>query len=547
MSVQQKFQQAIGLHQQGRFAEAERLYEQVLAHAPVHFDALHMLGVIALQTGRADRGAQMIEKAIKVNPKIAVAFRNLGIALQNLGRLDDAVARFDNAIALQPEFFEAHVNRGNALQALKRFDDAVSSYDRALALRPESAEIHHNRANALRPLGRLDEAIAGYDKAIALKADFAEAHINRGSSLADLKRFGEAVASFDEAIALRPDLPEGHGNRGNALHQLGRLDEAIVGCDAAIALRPDYADAHMSKSHILLVTGQFDQGWRAYEWRKATVEPTGNRSCPQPLWDGSESIESKSIFLHWEQGFGDTIQFSRYAGLLADRGARVALSVQDPLVRLFKQWEPRIEIIGGDRAPVSFDFHCPLMSLPYMLKTGLETVPAYPSYLAADPSLTGPWAARLAPKAKPRIGLAWRGNANHKNDHNRSVDLDRLAPLLAFDADWVSLQKEMPKEDAAKLGRVADLSGEIGDFADTAALIAQLDLVISVDTSIAHLAAAMGKPTWILLPFNPDWRWLTDRDDSPWYPSVRLFRQPQIDDWSPVIERIGRELAGSDG
>ncbi len=615
--VQQQFQQAIACHRQGKLADAERLYERVLSQVPGHFDALHLLGVVALQTGRPDRAADLIGEAVSMKPD-AAAFSNLGMARQALGQFNEALLVYGQAIALKPDFAEAHVNRGNVLMRLNRLEDAVASFDRAIALKPGAGEIHSNRGNALRKLGRLDEAIAGYDRAIAINPDFVDAHNNRGVALADLKRHAEAIASFNRALApnpgyadahrnrayalhawkrldeglasidraialasdsaesfnirgniledlgrceealasyertilLKPDYAEAHYNRGVVLRALRRFDEAVAAYDAAIGLVPDYADALWNKGLILLAAGRFAEGWPLYEARKKKEDPVARWSYPQPSWTGAEDLAGKTVFLRWEQGFGDVIQFCRYAGMVAARGARVTMSVPDPLTRLLTRLDPRIEIMGGDRKPLAFDYYCALVSLPLAFGTTLETIPSAPAYLTADPKLKAHWAGRLSSAdsrttSKPRIGLAWSGRTTHPNDRNRSLELSRLEPLLEFDAEWICLQNELRDADAAsleRLGRVAYFGKELKDFADTAALIEQLDLVISIDTSVAHLAGALGKPVWILLPYIADWRWLNDRSDSPWYPSARLFRQPGIGDWPSVIGQARDEL-----
>jgi hypothetical protein len=428
---------------------------------------------------------------------------------------------------------------------LKRPDDALASCDKSIALKPDYAEAHNNRGNVLSNLKRPAQALASYDKAIALKPDYAEAHYNRGLVLLDLKRPEDALASCDKAIALKPDYAEAHTSRGLALLDLKRPEEALVSYNKAIALKPDYADACWNQSLCLLLLGRFEQGWRQHEWRKRRNEPVATRSFPQPLWLGEEDIAGKTLFIWWEQGFGDTIQFCRYAKLAETRGAKVIMSVQQPLRRLLMQISPTIQIIDQDEVPTDFDYHCPLLSLPLAFGTTLATIPAPQQYLKAEEELRAAWAARLPPKTKPRIGLVWSGRKDHKNDHNRSMELQQFLPILSADADSICLQNEIRDKDLAVLrqsGRIAYFGEELRDFSDTAALLDLMDLVITVDTSVAHLAGAMGKPVWILLPYSPDWRWLLDRDDSPWYPSARLFRQQQLGNWAAVIDRVGDQL-----
>jgi tetratricopeptide (TPR) repeat protein len=569
----------MSLHRQGQLADAERIYSEVLQRQPNHFAALHLLGVIAAQTQRTERAVELIRKAIGLNANVAAAHNNLGNALQYLKRSAEALASYNKAIALKPDFAEAYNNRSASLQNLKRHDEALTSCDRAIALMPDYAEAHYHRGLALEDLKRSADALASYDKAIALKPDYAEAYNNRGLTPEDLKRHEDAVASYDKAIALKPDYAEAYNNRGLALADLRRTEEALASYDKAIALKSDFAEAYNNRgvaladvkpaddaiasygkaialksdfaeaywnqSLCLLQMGRFEQGWRLYEWRKKRDQPTAARIFPQPLWLGEKNIGGKTLFLHWEQGFGDTIQFCRYARLLEARGAEVIMSVQPPLRGLLKQIGPTIQIIGPDQVPADFDYHCPLLSLPLAFGTTLESIPAEPQYLKADDELRAAWSARLPPKTKPRIGVVWSGSIGHKNDRNRSIELEQLLPIFNPAAEWICLQNEVREKDAAALrqdGRIVFLGDDLRDFSDTAALLDLMDLVITVDTSVAHLAGAMGKPVWILLPYNSDWRWLLDREDSPWYPSARLFRQQQFGNWQGVIDRVKGEL-----
>ena len=612
-ALQAKLNQGMALHRQGKLADAERCYGEVLQRQANHFDALHLLGVIARQTRRTERGVELIKRAIGLNPKVAEAHSNLGNAFRDLKRPAEALASYDKAIALKPDYAVAHSNRGNALRDLKRpaealasYDkaialkpdvavahynrgnalmdlkqpaEALASYDRAIALKPDDAETHYNRGNALMDLKRPEEALASYDKAIALKPDYAVAHSNRGNALRDLKRPAEALASYDKAIALKPDVAVAHYNRGNALMDLKRPEEALASYDKAIALKPDYAAAHSNRGNALmdlkrpaealasydraialrpgyasghwnqslclLLIGHFEQGWRQYEWRKKRDEPIGVRSYPQPVWLGEENIAGKTLFIYSEQGLGDTIQFCRYAKLVEARGAKVIMSVQQPLRGLLKQISPTIPILKPNEKPTDFDYHCPLQSLPLALGTTLETIPREQQYLKTDEELRSVWSARLPPKTKRRIGVVWSGSPTYKNDRYRSMELQQFLAIFSPDADWVCLQKEIREKDFAifwQFGRIAFFGDDLRDFSDTAALLDLMDLVITTDTGVAHLAGAMGKPVWILLPYNPDWRWLLDRNDSPWYPSARLFRQQQIGNWATVTDQVKNEL-----
>ena len=620
MALQAKFNQGQALHQQGKLADAERIYREILRQEPNHFDALNMLGVIALQTRHLEQAVELIGKAIALKPDDAAAYFNRGIALGNLKRPVDALASYDKAIALKPDSAEAHNNRGlalvnlkrledalesfdkaialksdyaeahnhrgivmgnlkrhedalasldktialkpdfadayhnrgNALQALKRHEDALASYDTAIALKSDYAEAYINRGIALGSLKRPEDALASYDTAIALKPDYAEAYINRGIALGSLKRPEDALASYDKAIALKPDSAEAHNNRGLALRNLKRPEDALASYDKAIALKPDYANAQWDRSLCLLLMGRFEQGWLQYEWRKKRDNPIAARSYSQPLWLGEENIAGRTLFIYFEQGLGDTIQFCRYAKLAAARQAKVIMSVQQPLFGLLKQFSPTIQIIGENEVPMDFDYHCPLLSLPLAFKTTLSNIPATIPYLKSNSAKSLFWKEKLGEKNKLRIGLVWSGGFRLNQpelwsvNKRRNIPLAKLAVLKHPEIAFYSVQKGQPAEsELAELIRknwdgpcVFDFTSLLSDFSDTAALVDNLDLVISVDTSTAHLAGALGKPVWILNRFDPDWRWLLDRTDSPWYPTVKLYRQQKAGDWNDVVQRV---------
>jgi tetratricopeptide (TPR) repeat protein len=560
-AFQARFVEGVSLHRQGKLADARRIYSEVLEQQPDHFDALHLLGVIAAQTQQTELGVELFKKAIGLNAEVADAHSNLGIALAHLKRPADALASYDRAIALKLDNAEVHYNRGNALRDLNRGDEALASYDKAIARKPDYADAYNNRGNVLQDLQRFEEALASYDKAIALKPDFAEAHNNRGNPLLDLRRPEEALTSHDAAIALTPDYAEAHYNRGIALVELRRCEEALASYDQAIALEPDYTAAYWNQSLCFLLMGRFEQGWRQFEWRKKLKKPLGVRRYPQPLWLGAESIAGKTLFLYWEQGFGDTIQSCRYARLAELLGAKVVLSVQQPLRELLQQISPTIKIIGPIDAPADFDCHCPLMSLPLAFKTTIANIPANIPYLKADPIKSLFWKEKLGGKNRLRVGLVWSGGFRpYKTESwtinsRRNIPLSKLAVLKDPNIEFYSLQKGEPAEsELAGLIRdnwdgphVTDFSRQLHDFSDTAALVENLDLLISVDTSTAHLAGALGKPVWILNRFDTCWRWLLERADSPWYPTVKLYRQDKPGHWADVVSRIKMDLTSLRG
>ena len=529
-----------------RYDEALASHDRALALRPGFAKALSKRGNVLQGLRRCDEALASYDRAIHLRPDFAAAHFDRANLLHTLNRYDEALASYDRALAVRPDYAAAHTNRGNVLQALKRYDEALASYDRALDVQPDLALAHYNRGNVLQDLNRYDEALASYDHALAARPDFAEALSNRGNVLLRLKRFAEAVASYDRALASRPDFAEAFSNRGAALQELKRYDEALASYEGAIEVRPDYADAHFNEALCRLLLGDFDHGWEMHEWRWRTGQLRfSKRSFTQPLWLGQSEIAGKTILLHAEQGFGDTIQCCRYVPLVAARGARVILQVQEPLKELMTGLVGTAQVVSADSALPDFDVQCPLLSLPLAFRTRLETIPPPVPNLRVASKAVMDWETRLGPKRRPRIGLAWSGLPTHKNDHKRSIRLSALLPLLDIVATFVSLQKDVRAEDATLLKERSYLlhfGDGIRDFSDTAALISNLDLVISVDTSVAHLAGTLAKPVWVMLAFNPDWRWLLDRDDSPWYPTARLFRQDDTHAWDSVIARVHAAL-----
>ncbi len=686
------FEQGRSFHQMGQLDQAQIAYNDVLAQAPNHFDAMQLLGVAALQSGDAQRAVDLIGKAIALFPNDASFFCNLGNAQQALGQLDDALASygkaiamdptyagaifshahvlmhkgrledavvgFDQVIAIAPQFFQAHLFRGDALQQLQRYADAVTSYDNALSFVPTLFEAHVNRGMALVGLSDYQGAIASYDKAIALQPDRAEIYINRGVAFAELKKFNESVASFEtalrlqpenadaylnlskvfrqlgqlddfvaalgatikqpstpaiayfyhgyclyeleryeeavasydqalmrepssastlqnrglslmrlghfeaaietynKALALNPNMAGTYSDRGLTLHDLMRIDEAIESYDQALALKPEAIQPLFNKSLSLLMRGDYIEGWKLFESRRNTAIDKSFKPLPQPEWSGHESLLGKTILVQSEQGLGDTLQFCRYVKLLAQKSAHVVLEVRAPLVELLRNLEGLHQIVKkGDPLP-DFDFHISTMSLPHAFGTDLTSIPADIPYIRANPEKAAGWRDRLGPKTKLRVGLVWNGGL--RNDPalrianaRRNVPLDLIVTLNLPNIEFYSLQKGEPaesefRERAAALWPTPNLHNfvsDLNDFSDTAALIENLDLVITVDTSTAHLAGAMGKPVWILNRFDTCWRWMRERTDSPWYPTVKLYRQKTHGDWAPVLAQVKEDLS----
>lgn len=516
-AIEATLRQAFAFHREGRLAQAEPLYRAVIAEAPHTVEALHFLGVIAFRRGRLAEAERLIDHALALKPDYAEAHYDRANVLRALNRAEEAVAAYDEALALRPDYVEALNNRGGALMDARRPAVALESFERALALRPGHVKAHCNRGSALMRLDRLEAALAAYNSALALDSRYATAWFGRANALKELKRLDQALESFAKALALQPEAPELRWNQ--------------------------------SLCHLL--AGDFTRGFAAYEWRwQAEPLKAERRNFPRPLWLGDEALGGRTILLHAEQGYGDTLQFCRYVPLVAARGGRVVLEVQRPLKALLAGLEGVAEIVARGEALPSFDLHCPLLSLPLAFKTTLATVPARIPYVGAPPDRIAEWRARLDGTARPRIGLAWAGNPSHRNDRNRSLDPACLGALLqaAEGATFVSLQKTLRDADRAWLDahpEVLPLGAALDDFADTAALLGLMDLVIAADTAAAHLAGAMARPVWLLLPYvGLDWRWLTGREDSPWYPTARLFRQPRIDDWASALEAVAAALRG---
>jgi tetratricopeptide (TPR) repeat protein len=531
----------------GRREEALASYDQALAVRPDHAETLVNRAAVLVELERREEALAAYDRALAVRPD-AVALFNRGVLLQTFERREEALASYDGALALCPDHADALTNRGVVLQELGRTAEAVASYDRALAARPDHVAALIDRGNAFKALARFDDALASYDRALALRPDDAEALCNRGVVLQALHRFDDALASCDRALALRPDFAAALNNRAGVLQELKRFDEALASYERALALEPDYVEAGLNRALLLLLTGAFAQGWPAYEWRRRTAdwEP---RQFAAPEWAG-EDIAGKRLLLYAEQGFGDTIQFVRYARLAAARGAHVVLEVQPPLAALLAASGCAQTVVAAGAPLPPFDLQCPLLSLPKLFATTMANIPAPIPYISAPPDRTAAFAARL-PSDAPRVGLAWSGHRANSKDHDRSIPFAQLAPLLAVPGvRFISLHKDVRASDAdalAACGNIIDLRAQLNDFADTAAAIANLDLVVTVDTAVAHLAGAMGRPVWILLPCVPDFRWLLDRTDSPWYPTARLFRQVRAGDWDETIARVARELRESGG
>jgi tetratricopeptide (TPR) repeat protein len=549
--------QAVALQQNGAYVEAEELYREMLELKPRHFDALQLLGALLLQAGRLQEGIDLLRKALAVNAKQPALHSNLAYALNALQRFDEGLTSADRALVLQPKFADALNNRGNAQAGLNRPLDALGSFDRAIALMPEFAPAWNNRACALRDLGRPADALASCDQALALQPNYPDAWSNRGNALSDMNQPQEAERSYRRALELAPAFADAWNNLGLTQIDLNQHEEALSSYEHALAVNPSAAETHWNASLCLLQMGRFDAGWRKYEWRwERSRIKAGRRSFAQPLWLGDFSIDGKTILLHAEQGLGDTLQFCRYAAQVSKLGAKVVLEVPSELMRLLATLDGVHQLVEAGQALPPFDCHCPLLSLPLAFGTAEASIPSATPYLFADSQAAREWRDRLdavSSASRLKVGLVWAGgNRPHvaelrKNDARRSVSFEQLAPILDVpDVQFFSLQKGAAAQQLSCSGlgsHVVDYTDALHDFADTAALVANLDLVISVDTSTAHLAGALDKPVWILNRFDTCWRWMLTRTDTPWYPRARLFRQPSLGDWGSVMQAARDALA----
>jgi tetratricopeptide (TPR) repeat protein len=529
------------LREMQRYEEALDSYDRALVVNPMSPEVLSIKGTTLVELGRYKEALSSFNEAIIARPDFIDAIYNSVVALERLGRFEEAVVRCERVLALQPHHARAFANRGNARQQLGRLEEALVDYDRALTIQPSDGDVLCNRGSVLRQLRRLEEALSSYDAALRVHVGWAVALCNRANVLQEMRRYDEALTTSDEAVSVDPDYAVAWLNRGNLFQEMGRAEDAMQAYERAIAIDPSYAEAHLSLSFVQLRTGDFQKGWERHEWRlRYAASASMDRVFSQPRWHSDTSLAGKTILLHAEQGLGDTIQFCRYADLVHALGARVILEVQPALKTLLTSVSGPSQVFAIGEPLPEFDIHCSLMSLPFLFGTDLSNLPASTPYLHADPRLVDRWSEQLGQKRGLRVGLVWSGNPEHRNDHNRSILLTAFAPLLEADVDWISLQKVVRPEDQITLmgSPLRQFSSAIRDFSDTAAMLNSIDLVITVDTAVAHLAGAMNCPVWVLVPSLADWRWMTQRTDNPWYPSARLFRQAKSGDWQGVLEDV---------
>ena len=549
MDVGEKFTSAFEKYNEGNLSQAETLLKEIAHVQPDNTEALFLLAEISYRSGNRDAAVHYIRNALKHDPAKAEAYSNLGFILQEKGQPDEAVQCYRKALQINPHLLEAYLNLGNVFKEKGEFDEAIRCYQSALQLNPDLPDAYSNLGLAFQKAGRPDEAIEYCQKAVERNPRDANMYYNLGIAFQENGQLDEAVPCYQKASRLAPDDAGIYNNLAFALQENRRPYEAIPYYRKALQLDPAYATAHWNLSLALLLTGNFREGWREYEWRWGTQYlAASRRNFTQPLWDGSD-IRGRTILLHAEQGFGDTIQFIRYVPLVAERGAGIVFECCRELAALLRGVGGVGQVVVRGEEPPAFDVHCPLLSLPSAFDTTIETIPSIIPYVAADAVLTEKWRAKIKKDdAEIKIGFAWAGNPGFKQNRYRNIPLERFLPLTEVPGvAFYSLQKGGEAEEAKNPPagmKLFDHTEDISDFSDTAAFIENLDLIISVDTVIAHLAGALGKPVWTLLPFSPEWRWLLDREDSPWYPTMRLFRQTSFGDWQSVIARAAAELRG---
>ena len=575
-----RLERAQSFMQSGQHAAAAAILEELVASQPQQRIGWYKLGNAQKALNRTDAALASYQRAIDLDPLYGAALCNRGAVLMAVGRAQDALTSFERAtqadpadpiarfnlaqaqialndragaldslnktLALNADHFDAYVSRAWLHDEQGSPAAALADLDRACTLRPQVGVAFFRRANTLAKLKRWTEALRDYDTTLQLEPRNYAALLNHGNVCRELERFDEALRSIDRALEIDATQVDPHFNRGLVLEQLSRVPEALASFERAVAIRPDWGPGQHSRALALMLLGKLEQGFAAYEWRwknrATTLDPRDYRGNEIPLWDGAQSAQGKRILVFSEQGLGDTLQFSRYIPLLAAQGAQVIFEVQPRLLELLRSWPGATAVISTDSALPPVDFKYPLMSLPHRLGTTLDTIPNSTRYLTADPERVRRWQLELGDKTRPRIGLTWSGNPNQPEDRYRSVPLAKLIEALPPEFEYFCLQREIRPADRAALQANPWIHNIDADFPDTAALCECLDLVISSCTSIAHLAGALGRPLWLLLSSNADWRWFLDRSDTPWYPTARLYRQSRLGDWSEPLAALGRDV-----
>jgi len=530
----------VALYKQGKCDKAIETYQRAIQIQPDFVEAYNNLGNLFESEGRYEEAIEVYSQALNMQPESIKIYNNLGVALYKQGKCDKAIEAYQRAIQIQPDFAEAYNNLGMVLKKKGELDAAVQVHHQALRIQPDFAEAHRNLGDILQKQGKYDKAVEAYQRAIQIQPNYAAAYNNLGIAWQKQGKLEQASQIYHKTLVIRPNYPQAYNNLANTLKEQGKLKEAVQAYHKAIEINPDYIDAHKNLGIALLLQGDFQRGWQEYEWRlKSEDLCVANRA--QTRWNGS-SLSGKTILLYAEQGFGDTIQFIRYVHLLAEYNTEIIVECQSELVPLFKNIGAiKKTIVAGESSP-KFDVNASLLSLPGILGTDLNSIPVKTPYLYAKSGSH----TNLETCSEYKVGIVWAGNLKHPNDNNRSVELQQFSVLFDVEAcQFFSLQVGSRRDDIIRYyysNTIIDLGGDFSNFSDTAAAILELDLVISVDTAVAHLAGALGKPIWVLLPFMPDWRWLLERENTPWYPTMRLFRQTDTRNWAEVLQKVRFEL-----
>ncbi len=590
-TIAETLAQAKTHHNAGRLRDAEVCYQQVVQADAANFEAHLLLGIVSQALARPNDAITNFARAILLRSDHVEAHILLGAALELTGRLDEAIAYFQQALRLSPHSVEASQRLRNAVASKNndqgvacgirgQLDKAVDCFRMAVQMQPDYVEAHNNLGVTLERQGKLDEAVASFRRALDLKPDYAEAHNNLGGCFKLQGKLEAAVASFRRALDLKPDYAEVHANLGGALQKQGNLDAAGDCCRRALQLKPDYADAHCNLGvvlekqgrpnaaadcyrralelepdhaeahhnfgHTLLRMGNFPEGWIEYEWR-LKLKHMAETTLPRPRWTGFP-LAGRTILLRSEQGLGDSLQFVRYAELVKQQGGTVMVACPRPLARIVATCPGVDRVVIPGESPPPFDVHLPLLSLPGIFRTSLDNIPAKVPYLRPDAQLVEHWQNTLGKhESQLKIGIAWQGNLQNADDRVRSIPLSRFVDIAQMPGARVySLQMGAGREQLAEVARsceITDLGDQLGDFHNTAAIMRNLDLVITCDSAPAHLAGALGVRVWVALAQVPDWRWMIDRTDSPWYPTMRLFRQTRPGYWQGVFRAMHTELA----
>ena len=545
LSPEQLLQQSQSLQQAGQFEEAAIGFEKLRKLYPTYPPILNSLGIVYLQLGKFKDGCKLLEKSLQLDPKQAMVFYNLGRAYQNQGQFNDAIAAYKRALKIDPHFKEGYESLGILLHNQGIFDEAAKCFDNMIVAYPNHAGAYNGRGISLYALGLYEEALISLKAAVTINAQAPEVHNNLGLTFHKLNRIDQAIHHYNLALQVNPNYADAYSNRGLSFQALKKTAEASNDFNHCLDILPNHADANWNKALIKLSLGDYEEGWRLYEWRWKSFSKKWARHYKQPVWLGEEPIEGKSILIYPEQGYGDFIQFYRYIPKLQALGAKVILETPGPLINLISGSSTEIKLIEAGQTSPQFDVQCPIMSLPLAFKTNLGNIPNTFPYLSTSDEKNTQWENLLGARTRKRIGIAWSGSREHKNDHNRSIALTELSPLFTMSFEFHSLQKEIRETDQAFFdnSNIVNHQDNIHDFSDTAALISHMDLVITVDTAIAHLAGSLNKKVLILIPSISDYRWMFDRNDSPWYPTATLFRQKELGHWKETIFDIKNKLS----